>query len=122
VVADSLGYRKKFGVVAPSTNTAVQPEYDDMRPRGVTNHFGRIHIPNDPIRDDDDFSQLLANIRRAMFAAIDQVMTCEPDYLILGMSSETFWDGSKAACGCASGSRSMLALRWQWARTRVRPR
>jgi len=35
----------------------------------------------------------LANIRRAMFAAIDQVMTCEPDYLILGMSSETFWDG-----------------------------
>lgn len=92
-MADSLGYRKKFGVVAPSTNTAVQPEYDDMRPRGVTNHFGRIHIPNDPIRDDDDFSQLLANIRRAMFAAIDQVMTCEPDYLILGMSSETFWDG-----------------------------
>jgi maleate isomerase len=28
-----------------------------------------------------------------MFAAIDRVMTCEPDYLILGMSSETFWDG-----------------------------
>ena len=81
-MADLLGYRKKFGVVAPSTNTAVQPEYDDMRPRGVTNHFGRIHIPNDPIRDDDDFSLwLLANIRRAMFAAIDQVMTCEPDYL-----------------------------------------
>ena len=47
-MADLLGYRKKFGVVAPSTNTAVQPEYDDMRPRGVTNHFGRIHIPNDP--------------------------------------------------------------------------
>jgi maleate isomerase len=92
-VTDSLGFRKKFGVVAPSTNTAVQPEYDDMRPRGVTNHFGRIHIPNDPIRNDEDFSQLLANIRRAMFPAIDQVMTCEPDYLILGMSSETFWDG-----------------------------
>jgi maleate isomerase len=92
-MTDSLGFRKKFGVVAPSTNTSVQPEYDAMRPRGVTNHFGRIHIPNDPIRNDDDFSQLMVNIRGAMLAAIDQVMTCEPDYLILGMSSETFWDG-----------------------------
>ena len=92
-MTDSLGFRKKFGVIAPSTNTAVQPEYDEMRPHGVTNHFGRIHIPNDPIRNDEDFKELLANIRRAMFAAIDQVMTCEPDYLILGMSSETFWDG-----------------------------
>ncbi len=92
-MTDSLGYRKKFGVVAPSTNTAVQPEYDAMRPPGVTNHFGRIHIPNDPIRNDDDFNQLMVNIRSAMMEAIDQVMTCEPDYLILGMSSETFWDG-----------------------------
>jgi len=92
-MTDSLGYRKKFGVVAPSTNTAVQPEYDSMRPEGVTNHFGRIHIPNDPIRNDEDFNQLMVNIRSAMFEAIDRVMTSEPDYLILGMSSETFWDG-----------------------------
>jgi maleate isomerase len=92
-MTDSLGYRRKFGVVAPSTNTAVQPEYDAMRPPGVTNHFGRIHIPNDPIRNDDDFNQLMVNIRSAMLEAIDRVMTCEPDYLILGMSSETFWDG-----------------------------
>jgi len=92
-MTDSLGYRRKFGVVAPSTNTSVQPEYDSMRPVGVTNHFGRIHIPNDPIRNDADFNQLMVNIRTAMFEAIDRVMTCEPDYLILGMSSETFWDG-----------------------------
>jgi maleate isomerase len=92
-MTDSLGYRKKFGIIAPSTNTSVQPEYDAKRPRGVTNHFGRIHIPNDPIRDDKDFDRLMGNIRSAMFQAIDQVMTCEPDYLILGMSSETFWDG-----------------------------
>jgi maleate isomerase len=92
-MTDSLGYRKKFGVIAPSTNTSVQPEYDSMRPPGVTNHFGRIHIPNDPIRNDKDFDQLMVNIRGTMFQAIDQVMTCEPDYLILGMSSETFWDG-----------------------------
>ena len=55
-MVDALGWRMKFGVIAPSTNTAVQPEFDAMRPRGVTNHFGRIHIPNDPLRNDGDFT------------------------------------------------------------------
>jgi maleate isomerase len=92
-MTDVLGFRKKFGVIAPSTNTSVQPEFEAMRPRGVTNHFARIHIPNDPIRNDDDFRRLMDNIRREMMHAIDQVMTCQPDYLVMGMSLETFWDG-----------------------------
>jgi maleate isomerase len=123
-MTDSLGYRKKFAVVAPSTNTTVQPEFDAMRPRGVTNHFGRVHIPNDPIRNDDDFNQLMVNIRSELLRAIDRVMTCEPDYLVMGMSSETFWDGlegsialkerieAHAGVKCAMGSdASQAALR-----------
>jgi maleate isomerase len=92
-MTDSLGFRRKFGVIAPSTNTSVQPEFEAMRPRGVTNHFARIHIPNDPIRNDDDFNRLMDSIRSELMQAIDRVMTCEPDYLVMGMSSETFWDG-----------------------------
>ena len=92
-MTDSLGFRKKFGVIAPSTNTTVQPEFDAMRPRGVTNHFGRIHIPNSPVRNDAEFNQMMDNIRGSMMEAIDDVMTCQPDYLVMGMSSETFWDG-----------------------------
>jgi maleate isomerase len=90
---DSLGFRTKFGVIAPSTNTSVQPEFDKMAPYGVTNHFGRISIPDDPIENDDDFNQLMDNIRKTMMEAVDSVMTCKPDALIMGMSSETFWDG-----------------------------
>ncbi len=90
---DALGWRRKFGVIAPSTNTIVQPDFDDLRPRGVTNHYARIFIPNDPIRNDDDFELLMENIRKELMTAVDRVMTCEPDYLIMGMSSETFWDG-----------------------------
>jgi maleate isomerase len=41
-MGDVLGWRKKFGVMAPSTNTIVQPDFDDMRPMGVTNHYSRI--------------------------------------------------------------------------------
>jgi maleate isomerase len=92
-MADALGWRMKFGVLAPSTNTVVQPEFDMMRPIGVTNHFARIHIPNDPIRGDADFEKLIAAIDRELLAAVDRVMTCEPGHLIMGMSSETFWGG-----------------------------
>jgi maleate isomerase len=96
-MVDSLGWRMKFGVIAPSTNTIVQPEYDDMRPRGVTNHFARIWIPDDPVESDDDFNRLMENIRRETDSAITRVLTCAPDYLIMGMSSETFWGGLQAS-------------------------
>ena len=92
-MTDALGWRMKFGVIAPSTNTVVQPEFDMMRPRGVTNHFARIHIPNDPLRDDADFERLIETVDRELLAAVDRVMTCEPGHLIMGMSSETFWGG-----------------------------
>jgi maleate isomerase len=92
-MVDSLGYRMKFGVIAPSTNTSVQPEFDAMRPVGVTNHFSRIHIPDDPIGGDADFDQLMHNIRKELMFAIDRVMTCRPQYVVMGMSAETFWDG-----------------------------
>ena len=90
---DALGWRLKLGVVAPSTNTVVQPEFDAMRPPGVTNHFSRIHIPNEPLHSDEDFTRLIETVRRELMAAIDRVMTCEPAHLVMGMSSETFWDG-----------------------------
>ena len=92
-MTDALGWRMKFGVIAPSTNTVVQPEFDMMRPRGVTNHFARIHIPNDPLRSDADFERLIETVDRELLAAVDRVMTCEPGHLIMGMSSETFWGG-----------------------------
>jgi maleate isomerase len=92
-MVDSLGFRLKLGIIAPSTNTSVQPEMDAMRPYGVTNHFGRLYIPDDPIKNDDDFNKLMDNIRSTMEDAARVVMTCQPQRLVLGMSSETFWDG-----------------------------
>ncbi|MCC5978203.1 MAG: hypothetical protein JJU21_09090 [Salinarimonas sp.] len=92
-MVDSLGYRMKFGVIAPSTNTSVQPEFDAMRPVGVTNHFSRIVIPDNPVTSDEDFNRLMDDIRAALMDSVDAVMTCRPDYLVMGMSAETFWDG-----------------------------
>ena len=94
-MVDALGWRAKFAVIAPSTNTSVQPDFDDMRPNGITNHFSRIWIPDDPVESDEDFNKLMENIRLEMDNAILRVMTCNPDYFVMGMSSETFWDGLK---------------------------
>lgn len=92
-MTDSLGYRMKFGVIAPSTNTSVQPEFDALRPVGVTNHFSRIVIPDNPVGSDADFNQLIADIRLTMMDAVDSVMSASVDHLVMGMSAETFWDG-----------------------------
>ena len=96
-MTDSLGYRLKFGVIAPSTNTIVQPEYDAMTPRGVTNHFSRVIIPDSKVSDDDSFMEMLNNIRVSTDDAIDAVMSCSPDHVIMGMSAETFWDGKEGS-------------------------
>jgi maleate isomerase len=87
----------KFAVIAPSTNTSVQPEYDDMRPRGVTNHFCRISIPDTRVTDDESFMVMLNNIRAATMDSVDVAMSMSPGCLIMGMSAETFWDGAEGA-------------------------
>lgn len=96
-MVDTLGWKAKFAVLAPSTNTSVQPEYDDMRPRGVTNHFCRIPIPDTKVHDDASFMEMLHNIRNATAASVDVAMSMSPDCVIMGMSAETFWDGSGGA-------------------------
>lgn len=92
-MTDRLGYRAKFGVIAPSTNTIVQPEFDAMRVPGVTSHYGRILIRDGRIADDEGMQNLLVQIRAAMADCVEGVMTMEPDYMVMGMSAETFWDG-----------------------------
>ena len=53
-MTDVLGWRRKFGVIGPSTNTVVQPDFDDMRPAGVT-HYSRIFTPNADAVSNDSF-------------------------------------------------------------------
>jgi len=96
-MTDSLGPRGKFAVLAPSTNTSVQPEFDAMRPPGVTNHHSRLVIPNSRVTDDKSFLAMMDNIRVALMPALEAALTCEPDFVVLGMSSETFWDGLKGS-------------------------
>lgn len=96
-MTDALGWRCKFAVLVPSTNTVVQPELDGMRPQGVTNHISRIRIPNMALASDADFRLLVERIAAAQLEAVDSAMSCEPDHVVLGISVETFWGGREAS-------------------------
>ncbi len=92
-MVDALGWRKKFGVIAPSTNTIVEPDFYRMRVEGVTAHFSRIWIRNQNLSSDSAFQELLVQIRDEIHYAIQRVLTAEVDYMVMGMSAETFWGG-----------------------------
>lgn len=120
-MTDALGWRKKFGVLGPSTNTIVQPEFDEMRPPGVTNHYSRIYTPNAQAISNESFMAGTAVISDNMLDAVASVMTCAPDYLVAGMSAITFYGGvagadafqekieNAASVGLSIGSHSTTA-------------
>ena len=94
---DALGWRCKFAVIAPSTNTIVQPDMEAMRPKGVTNHFGRIFVANMPVHNDADFVHLIEAIGSELYTTVDRCKTFAPDYLIMGISALMFWSGRDAS-------------------------
>jgi len=105
MMGDVLGWRRKFGVMAPSTNTIVQPDFDDMRPVGVTNHYSRIFTPNTNALSNDTFRAGIDTIGSNVMDAIKSVMTCEPDYLVMGISALSFFGGVKGADAFAKRNR-----------------
>ena len=92
-MTDTLGWRKKLGVLAPSTNTIVEPNFHAMAVRGVTSHMSRIHVRDQDLSSNEKTMHLLKQIDDEIFFAIDRVMTARIDYLIMAISAETFWDG-----------------------------
>ncbi len=95
--ADVLGFRAKLGVIGPSTNTIVQPDFDMLRPVGVTNHYSRIPVQNVESVSDADFIAATNLIGDNTLEAVKWAMTCAPDRLVMGMSAVTFYGGVDGA-------------------------
>lgn len=96
-MTDQLGWRGIYGILAPSTNTTVEADYNSMRMPGVTCAMGRIHIRDQNISDDAGFEHLLGEVRAEIDYALERLLTCKPDHLVMGMSAETFWGGIKGS-------------------------
>lgn len=92
-MTDVLGWRKVFAVIAPSTNTIVQPDMEAMRPAGVTNHFRDMYVENPTALSDRDFVAGTDKIGLALSDALRTAVTCAPDYLVMGVSAISFVGG-----------------------------
>ena len=87
---DNLAPRAKIAVVVPATNTTVQPEYELLRPAGVTNHVTRMLLPPRPTDDMDTYRKALAGEEGKLFEALDLVLPCEPHVVAHGHSIHSF--------------------------------
>jgi len=92
---DYYGYRKKFAVLVPSTNTAVEQEYHKMKPEGVALATRGAVIPAFEVTNEDEFVGMVKAIGDATEQGLRDALTCRPDHVIFGYSAETFWDGKE---------------------------
>ena len=92
---DFYGYRRKFAVLVPSTNTAVETEYGMMRPEGVVLATRGCLIPPFKVETEDDFVNMVKAIGNATEQGLRDALTCKPDHVIFGYSAETFWEGKE---------------------------
>ena len=110
-MTDALGWRVKFGVLGPSTKTIVQPDFDDLRPAGVTNHYSRIVEKDAQAISNESFHAGTLEISDNTLAAVEGVLTCRPDYLVMGMSAVTFYGGAEGGRKWREGIESAADLR-----------
>ena len=108
---DAQGHRALFGVLGPSTNTIVQPDFDDMRPVGVTNHYSRIVVDDAQAISDESFMAGTLEISRNTLDAVRGVLTCNPDFLVMGMSAVTFYGGAEGASQWRANIESEAGLK-----------
>lgn len=93
------GWKAKFGVIIPTENTVTEPEFNAMKPEGVTVHFTRMPIHFHP--EEDNFKSLLDDLDVRLVelrtCAIDIIaynctvgsMACPADILIGKLNSVT---------------------------------
>jgi maleate isomerase len=91
------GAHRKIGVVIPSTNWVVEAELETLPLEGVSFHFGRMHILDARMDTDERFQAMMQRFRDTIGETIDSIVTCRPEYMLMGMSSETFWGGREGA-------------------------
>lgn len=99
--------RGAFAVILPSTNSAVEAEFGQLIVPGASLHYGRILIKNpDKLNSDEAFEQFMVDLREEIDKAVSNIMTVQPDFVVMGMSSETV----SITMGRTDGLRHTLTL------------
>jgi maleate isomerase len=87
--------RARMALVVPSTNVSAETDFWTAAPDSVTFHTGRLRITEPDLSSDEAFLAFLDQIRASLGPTVEDVISCEPDILVMGLSSETFWGGAE---------------------------
>lgn len=88
-----IGPRGRIGVIIPSTNIGVEYDCQQFIVPGVTWHTARFWVEFTDLSSDQAFLAFIDGIRDTIPDAVRDVLTAEVDYIMMGMSAETFWGG-----------------------------
>ncbi|MEM7116169.1 MAG: hypothetical protein AAF614_27280 [Chloroflexota bacterium] len=88
-MGDRLGHRKIFGVLIPGMNSVVEPELAMMRVAGVTNQTAR-HVIAPGLKTP------------GIEGVMELLMTCGPDALLLGLTTESAENGLESLANLAT--------------------
>ncbi len=88
-----IGARARIAVIIPSTNIGVEYDCQQFVPPGVSWHFSRFWVEQPDLSSDNMFLAFIDAIRKTIPGSLRNAMTCEPSYVMMGMSAETFWGG-----------------------------
>jgi maleate isomerase len=88
--------RLKIGLLIPSTNTVAEPEVSRVLPDGVSVHTGRMLVTQPEVGSDEGYLYLNEQMMKALDPTLDNLLTCRPDHLALGMSSMSMAGGAEA--------------------------
>src|SRR3954451_4886769 len=103
-----IGSRGRIGVIIPSTNIGVEYDCQRIIPEGVTWHFARFFVSQPNLSSDDMFLAFIEAIRETIPYSMRDIMTCEPSYIMMGMSAETFWGGLEGNVEFEARLREMI--------------
>ncbi len=101
---------KRFALMVPSTNTSVEREFHHLRPQDCSWHTGRIMITAPALDSAAAFGLFRECLNAALPDALSTVLTAEPDYIVMGMSAETFWGGVQGNAAFEQGVRDLTGL------------
>ena len=92
----TLAPRGKVGILVPARNSTVEPELNDMRPPGVTNHAARMEFMHRSA-DYDPATAKIGSLAFDIAGAIDRIKQVAPDIILLGHSHDSFEGGIAGA-------------------------
>ncbi len=118
--AKPIGWRRRIGVIVPPSNTVNEAEFGRLAPEGVTFHFTRTPMHEDPAAD--DFKEMLgavahavgdlsrANVDAVAFGCTADSMACPADRLIGTMTEASDGKPSVSTAGAILAALKALGV------------